>query len=195
MSGARNIIQVIWFSRPPDQELRDPARAPASVLLSETETGADRRASRCFLKLADRNDCGTMYAGARLTASTRGRARGCSSVALPRIGDAPAATSAMLARPPRAPPRALESGEGNACCNIARKAPCCNIAREAIPIFGDATARAGDATFPTTTMLATCARASETGEGGAGSGRDDAAMANVVCISLGKRDREDMVYT
>ena len=38
-------------------------------------------------------------------------------------------------------------------------------------------------------MLATCARACETGEGGAGSGRDDAAMANGVGISLGERDR------
>ena len=44
-------------------------------------------------------------------------------------------------------------------------------------------------TFATATMMATFARASETGEGGAGSGRDDAAIANGVGISLGERDR------
>ena len=43
-------------------------------------------------------------------ASGRERSRGCRSVALPRIGDATAATAAMLAKPPRA----LETGEGGA---------------------------------------------------------------------------------
>ena len=158
-------------------------------------------------------------------AATSGRARGCRSVALARIGDATASTAAMLAKPPRA----LETGEGSACCNHAR---------EAIPIFGDANERAGDATAATATMLTTPARASETDEGRVGSnnagsasvtccganqraaqcddtacccddmdecstelvsascsGRDCAAMANGVGITLGERDREDMVYT
>ena len=38
-------------------------------------------------------------------------------------------------------------------------------------------------------MLATFARSSETGEGRAGSGRDDAATANGVGTSLGERER------
>ena len=158
-------------------------------------------------------------------AATSGRARGCRSVAFPRIGDATASTAAMLAKPPRA----LETGEGSACCNHSR---------EAIPTFGDANERAGDATAATATMLTTPARASETDEGRVGSnnagsasvtccganqraalcddtacccddmdecstelvsascsGRDCAAMANGVGITLGERDREDMVYT
>ena len=38
-------LQLIWFSRSPDLKLRDPAQAAASVLLGETETGADPSAS------------------------------------------------------------------------------------------------------------------------------------------------------
>ena len=158
-------------------------------------------------------------------ASGRERSRGCRSVALPRIGDATAATAAMLAKPPRT----LETGEGSTCCNHGL---------EAIPIMGNPNERAGDATAATATMLTTPARASETGEGravssSAGSasvtccgadqraalcddtacccddkdecstelvsascsGMDDAAMANGVGITLGEHDREDMVYT
>jgi len=105
-------------------------------------------------------------------ASTRGRARGCRSVALPRIGDATASTSAMLAKPPRA----LETGEGSACSNLAR---------EAIPIFGGANERAGDATAATAAMLTTPARASETGEGRAGS--NSAGSASVTCCGANQR--------
>ena len=158
-------------------------------------------------------------------ASTSGRARGCRSVALARIGDATALTAAMLAKPPRA----LETGEGSACSNHAR---------EDVPIFGDANERAGDATAATAAMLTTPARALETGEGRAGSnnagsasatscganeraalcddtacccgdkdecstepgtaprsGRDDSAMANGIGITSGERDREDMMQT
>ena len=158
-------------------------------------------------------------------ASGRERPRGYRSVALPRIGDATAATAAMLAKPPRT----LETGEGSTCCNHGL---------EAIPIMGDANERAGDATAATAAMLTTPARASETGEGravssSAGSAsvtccganqraalcddtacccddmdecstelvsascsdRDCAAMANGVGITLGERDREDMEYT
>ena len=131
----------------------------------------------------------------------------------------------MLAKPPRT----LETGEGSTCCNHGL---------EAIPIMGDPNERAGDATAATAAMLTTPARASETGEGRAGSnsagsasvtccganqraalrddtacccgdkdecstelgsascsGRDDAAMANGVGITLGERDREDMMHT
>ena len=163
-------------------------------------------------------------------ASTSGRARGCRSVALARIGDATASTAAMLAKPPRT----LETGEGSTCCNHGL---------EAIPLMGDPNERAGDATAATAAMLTTSARASETVEAESGegravsssagsasvtccganqraalcddtacccddmdecstelvsascSGRDCAAMANGVGITLGERDREDMVYT
>ena len=163
-------------------------------------------------------------------ASGRERSRGCRSVALPRIGDATAATAAMLAKPPRT----LETGEGSTCCNHGL---------EAIPIMGDPNERAGDATAATAAMLTTSARASETVEAESGegravsssagsasvtccganqraalcddtacccddmdecstelvsascSGRDCAAMADGVGITLGERGREDMVYT
>ena len=156
-------------------------------------------------------------------ASGRERSRGCRSVALPRIGDATAATAATLAKPPRT----LETGKGSTCCNDGI---------EAIPIMGNPNQRAGDATAATAAMLTTLARAILTGKGRAGSksagtasvtfggtsqraapcddtacccgdkdecstelgsascsGRDDAAMANGVGITLGERDREDMV--
>ena len=139
------------------------------MLLSETETGADPNASQLPLERADHNDCVTMCSGARLTASTRGRARGCSSVALPRIGDAAAATAEMLAKPPRA----VETGEGGACYNLAR---------EAIRIFGDANERAGDATAATAAKLTTLAHAFETGDGSAGS--NSAGSASVIVAVL-----------
>ena len=158
-------------------------------------------------------------------ASTRGRARGCRSVALPRVGDATASTSTVLATPPRA----IETGEGSAWYNHVRAA---------IPIFADANERASDATTATAAMLTTLARVSVTGKGRAGSksagttsvtccganqraapcddtacccgdkgecstelgselrsGKDGAAMSNGVGIALGDRDGEDMVYT
>ena len=163
-------------------------------------------------------------------ASGRERSRDCRSVALPRIGEATAATAATLAKPPRT----LETGEGSTCCNHGL---------EAIPKMGNPNERAGDATAATAAMLTMSARAFETveaerGEGravssSAGSasvnccgadwraalcdapacccddmdecstelasascsGRDCAAMADGVGITLGERDREDMVYT
>ena len=91
-------------------------------------------------------------------ASGRERSRGCRSVALPRIGDATAATAAMLAKPPRT----LETGEGSTCCNHGL---------EAIPLMGDPNERAGDATAATAAMMTLSARAFETIEGESGEGK------------------------
>ena len=85
-------------------------------------------------------------------ASGRERSRGCRSVALPRIGDATAATATTLAKPPRT----LETGEGSTCCNDGL---------EAIPVKGNPKQRAGDATAATAAMLTTLAGPLEVGEG------------------------------
>ena len=91
---------------------------------------------------------------------------------LPRIGDATASRAAAPAKPPRA----LETGQGSACRNLAR-------AR--IPVGDDADERASDATAATATMLTTLAGQLDTGANRAGS--NSAGATSVTCCGANQR--------
>ena len=98
-----------------------------------------------------------------------------------RAGDATAATAAMLTTPARA----SETGEGRAVSSSAGSASvtCCGANQRAA--LCDDTACCCDDMDEGSTELVSAAC----------SGMDFAAMANGVGITLGERDREDMVYT